>query len=75
MWNMHAIDYKNFTASYKNFTVVSSKMDPNNYMHYIESLKLAPYLKWNTILGEEDTIFKKLLDFRMRTLTLWQGDF
>jgi len=29
MWNAHAIDYKNFTASWKNFTIVSKGMDPH----------------------------------------------
>ena len=35
LWNNRAIDYKNFTTIWKNFTVVSERMDPSKYMHYI----------------------------------------
>lgn len=33
--NSRSIDYKNFTANWLNFTIVSEKMNPNKYMHFI----------------------------------------
>ena len=51
LWNNRAIDYKNFTSNYHNYTHVSERMDPNQFIHYIDSLRLAKYSKWNSKLS------------------------
>ena len=34
--NNRAIDYVNLTTSWRNFTIVSDRMDSNQYIHYID---------------------------------------
>jgi len=75
MWNTREMTYKNLTANYKNFTIVSNRMDPTKYMHYIQDLNLMPYQLWNHDQMYGDIVLHKMLNFRSRTLTLWQGDF
>lgn len=71
LWNTRALDYKNFTASWKNFTIVSNRMDPSKYMHYIQDLNLGKYTGWNQPTNYGEILIHDILNYRGRTLTLW----
>ena len=75
LWNDRSIDYKNYTSNWHNFTIVSERMNPEKYMHYIEALNVGQFPNWNNHENFSDIIVQKILNYRGRTLTLWQGDF